>query len=35
VTWRNKKQNVVLRSSVGAEFRVVSHGVYELLWLRF
>jgi hypothetical protein len=34
VTWRSKKQNVVARSSAEAEYRAMSHGVYELLWLR-
>jgi len=31
VTWRSKKQNVVARSSVEAEF---TQGVYELLWMK-
>ncbi|CAL8079731.1 unnamed protein product [Prunus armeniaca] len=34
VTWRSKKQNVVSRSSVEAEYRGMAHGVCELLWLR-
>ncbi|CAL8156128.1 unnamed protein product [Prunus armeniaca] len=34
VTWRSKKQNVVLRSSAEAEFRGMAHGVCEVLWLR-
>uniref|UniRef100_A0A2N9EWH5 Reverse transcriptase Ty1/copia-type domain-containing protein n=1 Tax=Fagus sylvatica TaxID=28930 RepID=A0A2N9EWH5_FAGSY len=34
VTWRSKKQNVVARSSAEAEYRAVSHGLCELLWLR-
>ena len=33
VTWRSKKQ-IVARSSVEAEYRAMSHGVCELLWLR-
>ncbi|KAM1494901.1 hypothetical protein ACFXTO_029686 [Malus domestica] len=33
VTWRSKKQKVVARSSAEAEFRGMSHGVCELLWL--
>ncbi|XP_070668963.1 uncharacterized mitochondrial protein AtMg00810-like [Malus domestica] len=34
VTWRSTKQKVVARSSAKAEFRVMSHGVCELLWLK-
>ncbi|CAN6689009.1 unnamed protein product [Malus baccata var. baccata] len=34
VTWRSKKQKMVARSSVEAEFRGMSHGVCELLWLK-
>lgn len=34
VTWRSKKQSVLARSSVEAEFRVVAHGICELLWLK-
>lgn len=34
VTWRSKKQPVVARSSVGAEFKSIAHGICELLWLR-
>ena len=34
VTWRNKKQNVVARSSAEAEFRAIAHEICELLWLR-
>ncbi|XP_028053834.1 uncharacterized protein LOC114258152 [Camellia sinensis] len=34
VTWRSKKQNVVVRSSAEAEFRVMTQGVCELLWIR-
>ena len=34
VTWRSKKQNVVARSSAEAEFRVMAHGVCELLWMK-
>ncbi|RVX14578.1 Retrovirus-related Pol polyprotein from transposon RE1 [Vitis vinifera] len=34
VTWRSKKQNVVARSSVEAEFRVVAHGICEIMWIR-
>ena len=31
VMWRSKKQNVVARSSAEAEFRVVAHGICEIM----
>lgn len=34
MTWRSKKQSVVVRSSVEAEFRAVAQGICELLWLK-
>jgi Reverse transcriptase (RNA-dependent DNA polymerase) len=34
VSWRSKKQNVMARSTVEAEYRVMAHGVGEGLWLR-
>ena len=34
VTWQSKKQNMVARSSVEAEFRVVAHGICEIMWIR-
>ena len=34
VTWRSKKQNVVASSSVEAEFRGMTLGICEALWLR-
>ena len=34
VTWRSKKQNVVARSSVKAEFRGMTLGICKSLWLR-
>ncbi|CAL2255456.1 unnamed protein product [Prunus armeniaca] len=34
VTWRSKKQNVVALSSAEAEFRIMTKGICELLWLR-
>ena len=34
VTWRSKKQNVVARSSAEAEFRVVAHGICEVMWIK-
>ncbi|KAK8942637.1 hypothetical protein KSP39_PZI008749 [Platanthera zijinensis] len=33
VSWRSKKQHVVARSSAEAEFRAVSHGICEGLWV--
>ena len=34
VTWRSKKQKVVARSSVEAEFRSMAHGVCESIWIK-
>ncbi|WJZ95025.1 hypothetical protein VitviT2T_013823 [Vitis vinifera] len=34
VTWKSKKQNVVSRSSAEAEFRGMTLGLCEALWLR-
>ncbi|CAL8092463.1 unnamed protein product [Prunus armeniaca] len=34
VIWRSKKQNVVALSSAEAEFRGMTKGICELLWLR-
>ena len=34
VTWRSKKQKVVARSNTETEFRVMAHGVCELLWIK-
>ena len=34
VTWRSKKQAVVSRSSAEAEFRAISQGICELLWIK-
>ncbi|KAL6328692.1 hypothetical protein AAG906_003378 [Vitis piasezkii] len=34
VTWKSKKQNVVARSSAEAEFRGMTLGLCEALWLR-
>ena len=34
VTWCSKKQNVVARTSVEAEFRSVAHGICEVLWIK-
>ena len=35
VTWRSKNHNVVARSSVEAEFRGMTRGICEILWLKF
>ena len=34
VTWRSKKQNVVALSSAEAEFRGMTKGFCELLWIK-
>ncbi|KAK4271170.1 hypothetical protein QN277_019902 [Acacia crassicarpa] len=34
VTWRSKKQKVVATSSAEAEFRGMSYGICELLWIK-
>ncbi|RVW48495.1 Retrovirus-related Pol polyprotein from transposon RE1, partial [Vitis vinifera] len=34
VTWRSKKQSVVARSNVEAEFRAIAHGICEEMWLQ-
>ncbi|RVW47659.1 Retrovirus-related Pol polyprotein from transposon TNT 1-94 [Vitis vinifera] len=34
MTWRTKMQTVVARSSAEAEFRVIAHGIYDLLRLK-
>jgi hypothetical protein len=34
VTWCNNKQLVVAKSSVEADFRAMTHGVCEMLWLK-
>ena len=34
VTWRSKKQSVVARSSAKAEFRAMSQGICEGIWLK-
>lgn len=34
VTWRSKKQAVVSRSSAEAEFRAMSQGICELIWIK-
>lgn len=33
VTWRSKKQSVVARSSAKAEFKAITQGVCELIWV--
>ena len=34
VTWQSKKQFVVAQGSVKAEFRVMTHGICEGMWLK-
>ena len=34
VSWRNKKQIVVARSSAKAELRSLAHGLSKILWLK-
>lgn len=34
VTWRTKKHKVMAMSSAKAEFCCMTHGLYELLWIR-
>lgn len=34
VTWKSKKQNAVTRSSVEAEFKVMTQGECKLLWMK-
>ena len=34
MTWRSKKQDVVSRSSVEAEYRVMAHTACEMVWLK-
>ncbi|KAG8473962.1 hypothetical protein CXB51_033910 [Gossypium anomalum] len=34
VTWRSKKQSVVARSSAESEYRALSHGICEGMWLQ-
>jgi hypothetical protein len=34
VTWKSKKQNIVARSSVKAEYRAIASTVSELTWIK-
>ena len=34
ITWRNKKQTIVARSSVKAEYRAITHTSCELMWIK-
>ena len=34
MSWRSKKQSVVSRSTVEAEYRALSHGLSEMLWVK-
>ena len=35
VTWRSKKQSVVSKSSIEAEFRAISKGIDEAMWNKY
>ena len=34
ITWRSKKQSVVSKSSTKAEFRAMSKGIDEVMWIK-
>lgn len=34
IVWSSKKQSVVSRSSIEAEFRDVANAVFEIIWLK-
>jgi hypothetical protein len=34
VSWKNNKQHVVTRSSVEAEYRIMTSALCELIWLK-
>lgn len=34
VTWRSKKQPIIERSSVEANFQSIAYGVCELIWIQ-
>ena len=34
VTWRSKKQTIVARSSIEAEFRALANGICEGMWIK-
>ena len=34
VTWRSKKQEVVVRSSIESEYREMAKAICELLWIK-
>jgi len=34
ITWRNKKERLIDRSSAEAEFRVIAHIACEMIWIR-
>ena len=34
VTWRSKKQNLISKSNTKAEFRAMSKGIDEVMWIR-
>ena len=34
MTWKSKKQTMVVRSSAEAEFKAIAHEICKLLWLK-
>ena len=34
ISWKSKKQSVVLRSSVKSEYRAMAQSVCEIMWIR-
>ena len=34
ITWRSKKQFVIVLSSAETEFRAMAHRIYEGMWLK-
>ena len=34
ISWKSKKQSVVLQSSVESEYRVMAQSVCEIMWIR-
>ena len=34
MTWWNKKKDVIFRSSAEAEYKLMTHTTYEMMWLK-
>ena len=34
VTWKSRKQTIIVRSSVEAKLKAIAHDICELLWLK-